>query len=50
MCVHRPSGRLTDRQQLKTAGAMLFQAVPLMLVLFFLFPRIPPLWAVPLKA
>ncbi|MEM1189881.1 MAG: DUF3488 and transglutaminase-like domain-containing protein [Pseudomonadota bacterium] len=50
VCVHRPSGRLTDRQPLKTAGAMLFQAVPLMLVLFFLFPRIPPLWAVPLKA
>lgn len=28
---------------------MLLQAVPVMLVLFFVFPRIGPLWSVPLK-
>lgn len=33
---------------LRTALILLAQSVPLMLVLFVLFPRIPPLWAVPL--
>lgn len=31
---------------MRTAGVMLLQAVPLMLVLFMLFPRLGPLWAV----
>ena len=48
ICVHRPSGRLRDPRPMKLAGGMLLQAVPLMLVLFFLFPRIGPLWSVPL--
>lgn len=34
---------------LRQAGVMLAQAFPLMLVLFFLFPRIGPLWTVPVK-
>ena len=29
------------------AGALLLQAVPLMLVLFLFFPRLPPLWSLP---
>ena len=29
---------------------MLLQAMPLMLVLFFLFPRFGPLWTVPIKS
>jgi transglutaminase-like putative cysteine protease len=34
--------------ELRTAGALLVQSVPLMLVLFVLFPRVPgPLWALP---
>ncbi len=32
---------------LKKAGVLTAQAVPLMLVLFILFPRIPPMWTVP---
>ncbi|TXS95697.1 DUF3488 domain-containing protein [Parahaliea maris] len=35
---------------LRQAGVMLAQAFPLMLVLFFLFPRIGPLWTVPVKS
>ncbi len=35
---------------LRRAGLMLAQAFPLMLVLFFLFPRFGPLWAMPLKS
>ena len=39
------------RQRLKIAGRMIVQAVPLMLVLFLLFPRIPgPLWGLPKDA
>jgi transglutaminase-like putative cysteine protease len=48
--VHRPSARLRDPRPLRLAGGMLLQALPLMLVLFFLFPRIGPLWSVPLKS
>lgn len=35
---------------MRQAGIMLAQAVPLMIVLFFLFPRIGPLWTVPIKS
>lgn len=39
------------KTQAKLAGTMLLQAVPVMLVLFVLFPRIPgPLWGVPKDA
>lgn len=32
----------------KTSGAVLLQAIPIMLALFFLFPRLPgPLWSMP---
>ncbi|EED33113.1 transglutaminase domain protein [gamma proteobacterium NOR5-3] len=50
VAVHRPAGRLRDLRPLRKAGVMLLQAVPLMLVLFFLFPRIGPLWSVPIKS
>ena len=33
---------------LRKAGVMLLQAAPLMLVLFVLFPRLGPLWSVPM--
>ncbi|PKM05316.1 MAG: DUF3488 domain-containing protein [Gammaproteobacteria bacterium HGW-Gammaproteobacteria-6] len=39
-------GRNDPARALKTGGVLLLQAVPLMLVLFLLFPRIGPLWAV----
>lgn len=32
----------------KLAGVMLLQAIPLMLVLFFFFPRLEPLWTLPM--
>ena len=39
------------RAQLRTAGVMLAQSVPLMLAMFLLFPRVPgPLWGMPQDA
>ncbi|MDA0977673.1 MAG: DUF3488 domain-containing protein [Proteobacteria bacterium] len=35
---------------IRKASIMLAQAIPLMLVLFLLFPRIAPLWTVPLQS
>ncbi|MEJ2090489.1 MAG: DUF3488 and transglutaminase-like domain-containing protein, partial [Gammaproteobacteria bacterium] len=40
--------RVRPALSLKIAGALVMQAAPLMLILFFLFPRIAPLWTVPL--
>jgi transglutaminase-like putative cysteine protease len=49
--VSHPNGNLGWRFQTKLAGSLLAQATPVMLVLFFLFPRIPgPLWGVPKDA
>ncbi|MFK7831131.1 MAG: transglutaminaseTgpA domain-containing protein [Congregibacter sp.] len=48
--IHRPPMRRYDTAPMRVAGAMLVQAFPLMVVLFFLFPRIGPLWSVPLKS
>jgi protein-glutamine gamma-glutamyltransferase len=48
-CQHR--GALAPRLTLRKGGAMLLQALPLMLLLFILFPRIPgPLWGLPSDA
>ncbi len=41
---------LTVRPRLRLAGTLLVQAVPLMLVLFVLFPRVPQLWGLPKDA
>ncbi|GBG15772.1 transglutaminase [Novimethylophilus kurashikiensis] len=44
----QPGGGLSGGAKLKLAGLMLMQAVPVMLVLFVLFPRVPgPLWGLP---
>jgi len=40
--------RVRPVDSLKTAGVLVVQALPLMLVLFLFFPRIAPLWSVPL--
>jgi transglutaminase-like putative cysteine protease len=40
-----PSGSTHER--LKTGAALLALALPFMLALFLLFPRIPPLWGIP---
>lgn len=47
--VTRPPGRtMAFRDGVRRAGSMLLQALPLMIILFVLFPRIPgPLWGVP---
>jgi transglutaminase-like putative cysteine protease len=43
-----PSG--STRERLRTGAALLALALPFMLVLFLLFPRIPPLWGIPTDA
>lgn len=46
--VSHPQGPLPPRTSLKSGALLLAQAVPLMLAMFVLFPRIPgPLWGVP---
>ena len=50
IALHQPGEHQFNRRTITQAGAMVLQALPLMLVLFFLFPRIGPLWSVPLKA
>lgn len=43
--------RQTPASHLRTAGLLLLQASPLMVLLFFLFPRVPgPLWGMPQDA
>lgn len=43
-----PQSRLDWRFKSKLAGKLLLQSIPTMLILFFLFPRIPgPLWGMP---
>lgn len=36
-------------RSLRLAGGLLLQAIPLMLLLFFVLPRVGPLWSVPLS-
>jgi transglutaminase-like putative cysteine protease len=44
-------GSISIRQGLRISARMLLQAIPLMLILFILFPRIPgPLWGLPKDA
>lgn len=46
--VSHPNGVLGWRFVARLASSLVLQAVPVMLILFFLFPRIPgPLWGVP---
>ncbi len=50
VAMHRPGEHQFNRKTIRLAAVMLLQALPLMLVLFFLFPRIGPLWSVPIKS
>ena len=50
VALHRPGEHQFNRKTIRLAGIMLLQAMPLMLVLFFMFPRIGPLWTVPAKS
>jgi len=50
VALHQPGEHQFNRGTLRLASTMLLQAMPLMLVLFFLFPRFAPLWTVPIKS
>ncbi|MAT93273.1 MAG: transglutaminase [Halioglobus sp.] len=50
VALHRPGEDRFNRGALRLASVMLLQALPLMIVLFFLFPRVGPLWTVPIKS
>jgi transglutaminase-like putative cysteine protease len=49
VAIHRPGEHQFKVGTLRVASVMLLQALPLMIVLFFLFPRFGPLWTVPIK-
>jgi transglutaminase-like putative cysteine protease len=50
VAMHRPGEHQFNRQTIRLASVMLLQSLPLMVVLFFLFPRLGPLWSVPIKS
>lgn len=51
IAVSHPNTLVPWRTQTQIAGKMLLQSVPIMLVLFILFPRIPgPIWGIPRDA
>ena len=50
VALHQPGEHQFNRGTIRLAAVMVLQAMPLMLVLFFLFPRIGPLWTVPIKS
>ncbi len=46
--VTRPTSRLLSTDHMRLSGVMVLQAIPIMVLLFVLFPRIPgPLWGMP---
>jgi len=49
VALHQPAQHQFNRGSIRIAGVMLLQALPLMVVLFFVFPRFGPLWTVPIK-
>ncbi len=50
MSLHQTQEAQKPLRTLKMSAIILLQSVPLMLAFFILFPRISPLWAVPLQA
>jgi len=48
--LNQTQGHLKPVHTFKLAGTLLAQSLPLMVVLFVLFPRIGPLWTVPLQS
>lgn len=50
VALHQPAQHQFNRGTIRIAGVMLLQAMPLMVVLFFVFPRFGPLWTVPIKS
>lgn len=50
VALHQPGQHQFNRRSIRTASVMLLQAMPMMVVLFFVFPRFGPLWTVPIKS
>ncbi len=50
VALHQPGEHQFKRGTIRLASVMLVQAMPLMVVLFFVFPRFGPLWTVPMKS
>jgi len=50
VALHRPGEHQFKRGTIRLASIMLLQAMPLMVVLFFVFPRFGPLWTVPIMS
>ncbi|QIB67287.1 transglutaminase TgpA family protein [Kineobactrum salinum] len=50
VALHQPGEHRFRLATVRLPAVMLAQALPLMLVLFFLFPRLGPLWTVPVKS
>jgi len=48
--LHQTKTHIHPMRTFRTAAILLGQALPLMIVLFVLFPRISPLWTVPLQS
>jgi transglutaminase-like putative cysteine protease len=50
VALHQPGQDRFNPGSFRRAAAMMAQSFPLMILLFFVFPRIGPLWNVPLKS
>ncbi len=50
VALHQPGQDRFTSSTIRRAGSMMLQALPLMILLFVVFPRIGPLWNVPLKS
>jgi len=50
VALHQPGEDRFNPRTIRLASIMLAQSVPLMVVLYLLFPRIGPLWSVPIKS
>ncbi len=48
--LNHPSDRVRPVASIRTAATLVVQAVPLTIVLFVFFPRVAPLWDVPIQA
>ncbi|MDX1733775.1 MAG: DUF3488 and transglutaminase-like domain-containing protein, partial [Halioglobus sp.] len=50
IALHQPQQHEFNTHSLRRASVMVMQAMPLMVVLFLIFPRFGPLWTVPIKS
>lgn len=50
VAMHQPSKQRMQWQSLRISSVIVLQAIPLMLLLFVVFPRVGPFWKVPLSS